>query len=115
MEYALAQELRDAGFPQEAAEHGSQYALPIGHVFMEEGWRKDLIQPEIPCKIPTLEELIKECGDISIQMGTYSDGAYPKGKKCYAWHGDFHGFGMNLKIAMSRFYLALNKKTVPTD
>lgn len=111
MNYELTKQLKDAGFPQEAVpERGSFYALPVGYyTHMLEEWRKDLIQPEIPCRIPTLEEIIEACGDKFSSL-LNEHGSW----RVYGIKVGFSGLQITTKgatptEAMANFYIALNK------
>jgi hypothetical protein len=101
MDYELVKEMHDAGFPQGG--RGTWTVDPTSIVARS----RDRVY------VPTLEELIDACGDISISLGTYSEGVYPEAKKCFAMHGDYQGIGMTLKIAVARLWLALQKVNVP--
>jgi hypothetical protein len=94
MDYTLAKELKDAGFPQHRD-------CTANDCFNTQG--------QDACA-PTLSELIEACGDISMSLGKYTEGAYPEGRKSYAWYGPAHGSGMTLDEAVARLWLALNKK-----
>lgn len=109
MNYELAKELKAAGWPQNAAEGGSYYSLPIGYTFMREEWRKDLEQPKIPCRIPNLEELIEACGRAFRSLTWHSDGSWD----AYVYssineHGGKSFYGSTPSGAVAKLWLAIN-------
>lgn len=89
MDYQLARSLKDAGFPQK---HGL------------EGILEDSQNP-LPPYIPTLSELIEECGDTEFfDVIKYSDG----------WIASDHymrGEGKNPSEAVANLYLALHDES----
>jgi hypothetical protein len=120
MPYELAQQLKDAGFPQEAGkDFGSYYALPpanspapgwgkmgLSVLFTEE--RRAEYEKETPgvlAKVPMLETLIEACGkffrlDQLVNSGTWL--AFSK--------YDHAEEGSTPTEAVARLWLALNKK-----
>jgi len=101
MNYELALQLKNAGFPQ----------TNKGGIF-----QGDEIKTELPGKAfemvsdPTLSELIEECGDRfdKLELIQSLDG------KTKEWEatGDkyWNGYGSNPKEAVSNLWLAINKK-----
>ena len=64
MDYQLAEQLRDADFPQSGG--GRHIGVPTAFV-----WRaRDLVY------VPTLEELIAACGDEFGEMSRLTDGSF---------------------------------------
>lgn len=109
MNYELAKELKDVGFPQSGnGEIRSFNSEDKDQFLMDE-------RPEVEyLYIPILEELIEECEGIfwSLHRGGSDTGAF-------AWIADTTGkateeyrqaFGSNPSEAVARLWLALNKK-----
>lgn len=114
MNYELAKELKDAGFPiliiskygQHANEiNSSFYPLPDGH---GDYW-----------KLPTLSELIEACPkemnsdiyDSFFSLSWARDEWYAMYDECdYTPHDDLVGTGSTPEEAVARLWLALNKK-----
>lgn len=105
MNYSLAKELKDAGFPQD---------LFLGsHFYSKDGirWHENIEREATygDCKEPTLEELIEACGDVFWTL-THSVGY----KQWYAESSDNgterQGYGESPAEAVARLWLALNKK-----
>lgn len=103
MDYELAKELRDAGFPQQI-----EGANGDGYFIRQRGCGE--------CRVPTLSELIEACGAyISLQSPQYLGGEAEKdgywraigrnGTRCTS-------FGKTAKEAVARLWLALNKEKV---
>lgn len=68
MTYKLVKKLKDSGWPQLPEENGSYYALPIGCTYLKPTWYEELLQKEVPAKIPTLSELIEACGEDFVSL-----------------------------------------------
>lgn len=114
MTYKLAKELKEAGWPQEAGVTGAYYMLPIGYTFMQEGWRKDLNQPEILCRIATLGELIAACGDGFHCLVRTVNGGIDSDREFWSAGGsdkvsDWHN-GPTPDAAVAHLWLARQKK-----
>lgn len=93
MNYELAKELKDAGFPQKHTYFSVNAPIP------------EEIKNQITV-FPTLEELIEACGDYIITIGG-------KGKKWYCEiHEDYRieSHGSTPSEAVARLYIALHKK-----
>lgn len=135
MNYELAKQLKDAGFPQEFSD---EYRVDICHEFYctepdfpgqvplwitsKEYRTRDLsaktpILWEILCKKPTLSELIEACGE------SFQDLEQVKERDDYKWEAsadytccDEHGEGRKYEggstpeEAVARLWLELNKK-----
>lgn len=100
MDYELAEQLKDAGFPQGIDEY-SQYVESDGSICCY--WNRI----ETGAYIPTLEELIEACGD---DFGSLYQGGE------LGWVADKHIHeceqeGKTTIEAVARLYLALNKKS----
>jgi hypothetical protein len=95
MDYELAKELQDAGFSQTG--NGKRVVRPDAIVARRDDF----------AYVPTLEELIEACGDITIHMSSYSKdaGDFPR-----AHCGSYEGDGSSLAEAVARLWLALNTK-----
>jgi len=125
MNYELAKELKEAGFPQEVI-YGSlvydwKYVDKPELVTLNEGcWspececRQVNWPPEDYVKAPTLTELIQACVEIEPTFTlstTYSPMGWGK-NKYEAGNIKVHNFleGSTLEEAVARLWLALNKK-----
>lgn len=94
MNYELAKELKDAGFPQNVK---GQYQWT----------NKD---PERPV-VPTLDELIEACGENFVGLDRIDDASYTDGRKMFWAVGVDHQRGGVTPIeAMAYLWIALNKK-----
>jgi len=101
MNYELASELAEAGFPQQ---RGHAKIYPDGVVLIGQYGGRGV-------DIPTLEELIEACGDLQFQSLTrYSLTKW----RAYAKRGGKGNFilgkGSTPSEAVARLWLALNKK-----
>jgi hypothetical protein len=129
MNYELAKELKDAGFPQKCH-------------YDEHGRRNDFCEPEVVSN-PTLEELIEACGkdfgDLTLQVPTKDPSAshwwaakshglhetipeewsdeYKKERKRSPEHAYLYGLGNTPTAAVARLLLALyaNVGASPTN
>lgn len=106
MNYELAKELKDAGFPQK-----NPRAIPKDSGRIDGDGNLHLAQE--PVYIPTLSELIAECGDELVSINKEVGVAFG-GKPCFT--GRWHALGQLIKAkgdtpeeAVARLYL-LNKK-----
>jgi hypothetical protein len=92
MNYELAVQLRDAGFPQSG--EGRRIGAPTAFV-----WRaRDLVY------VPTLEELIAACGDEFGELARLPDGNF----EAVARGGGLRQRGKSPSEATARLWLALN-------
>jgi hypothetical protein len=92
MNYELAQQLREAGFPQSG--DGRRIGAPTAFL-----WRaRDLVY------VPTLEELIAACGEQLGEMARLPDGSF----EAAARGGTPKQMGKSPTEAVARLWLALN-------
>lgn len=101
MNYELAKQLKDAGFPLDSGAGHSEFItkdIPMGQAY----W----------LYFPTLEELIEACGDETIQLRYYSSriSNTPSIRRCVAKIKDTLGIGWSLEEAVARLWLALKRK-----
>ena len=103
MNYELAKQLKDAGFPQEGK--GETIGVSGG-----------LIEHSGDVYLPTLSELIEACGEefYSLLRSATSDGE-KMDKGLSLWHAIIYqeksvGTGETPEEAVARLYIALNKK-----
>ena len=98
MNYKLAKELKDAGFPQKGR---GWHIDPLGHLTNQVG------EP----RIPTLSELIEACGE---DFGELRRTAPKRGSVKMRWFAgnllDICGLGKTPEEAVARLWLALKKK-----
>lgn len=116
MNYELAKELKDAGFPQKKLEISGVYAGICKHGMygFSEGRESCDCGEEETVHFPTLEELIEACGDgfdglmsqkrVSDSLGEWvaMKDRYKSLDECF--------FGKTPTEAVARLWLALNKK-----
>ena len=104
MEYKLAKELKDAGFPQA----DPNQAFNVG-TFQYIG---DNSNKETLCYIPTLSELIEACGDKFDALGKCKDDGMSK--IVDGWiavdEDNKRRWGKTPEEAVANLWLALNKK-----
>ena len=106
MNYELAKELKDAGFPQ-SGQFGFSRKRDGSPVYNGPAY---LINDEDWVVAPTLEELIEACGDGFLSLSRWQSGN--------SWHwycnddetGAVASEGTTPAEAVARLYLALNKK-----
>jgi hypothetical protein len=108
MTYELALKLKNAGFPQKKLEECDR---DICFVAMAVG----VMQTE-SCYIPTLEELIKECGGDDSYFQLINNAGPKRWCACYNDHfcspmdeQKYHGHGDTAIEAVANLYLELNK------
>ena len=103
MNYELAKELKEAGFPQDL--NNGYYLTDLGITPYSP---TQLIDPSKAAYIPTLEELIEACGDefALLEFGTRQAGWCAQSSIA----NDHVGFGKTPTEAVARLWLALNKK-----
>lgn len=96
MEYKLAEELKDAGFPQDEDGYGKGQWLYTAKAATNGAYA------------PTLEELIEVCGEDINRILRWANtwGAYSDTK-------ELHGIGSTPTEAVAYLYLALNKNEPP--
>ena len=104
MNYELAKQLKDAGFPQDFVECDYCRAKPGSPVLCAGCLYRRAAEP----KIPTLSELIEACGDKLQVLWKRDDGWLAK-----SWvghqHTDYHeSLGKTPDEAVARLWLALN-------
>lgn len=113
MPYELAKQLKEAGFSQELTDPSSYYKTGYTNSPRLFGWSDGEDKPQQSdgrgnVKVPTLEELIEECGDKSFNLVRHGDGWVPNA-------GQFNFCttpgtrGSTPTEAVARMWLALNK------
>ncbi len=103
MKYELAKELKDAGFPQEGENFDAD-----GEMIQEtdpKNWREWAY-------VPSLEELIEECGGKFLRVENYTHLWRATGVRDPFEH-DISCDGATPTEAVARLWLALNKKVAP--
>ena len=98
MNYELAKKLKDAGFPQNKNALEGRDAIHINLDSFEESY------------IPTLSELIKECGDVCLMIGKDRTVAL---NATNPMESDKKGSGSIPEEAVALLWLELNKKLSP--
>ncbi len=107
MNYKLAKQLKDAGFPQNKDN-------PTLHTPGCNGWDKQpdglvCTKESRPC-VPTLEELIEACGDNTVVLHSYSKRLHLDSEDgAYALCNGKEGRGSKPTEAVARLWLALQK------
>jgi len=96
MDYKLAKELKDSGFPK-SEDWGEHSTLMKGNYFMVDGYG-----------VPKLSELIEACG--TMQLNVYDDAGYSQ-----ALSNKMMGEGKTPEDAVARLWLALNKVDIPLN
>ncbi len=108
MNYELAIQLKNAGFPQETKLGSGYWADGMLYFISSE----DYVNPEngFPLKCPILSELIQACGKIGVKISHHEDG------RVYAifdkddGHGNLLDFCMDsLEEIYANLWLELNK------
>lgn len=104
--YNLAKQMKDLGFPQnENGRYGVFHTSEDGTV--EDGWTTTKGNPD-GFYLPTLEEVIKACGEEFFQL--------TKGSGIWYAEGDIIGTdkvtGSTPLIACMKLWIALNQKTI---
>jgi hypothetical protein len=98
MEYELAKELKDMGFPQGTTVDANRY----NHLAPDGNPTAPYL---IDCAyIPTLEELIEACGGFAFKLLKLP------GERWFAEESGDNAYGSTPLEAVARLYLALNKK-----
>lgn len=119
MDYSLAKQLKNAGFPQHQSDYyygnNNQYRNGDGKPVVER--REDENETafsDFLCDIPTLEELIEACNHFPdhpfaslIQLGSTEKWGQWEAE---VWWSDIKGEGSTPTEAVARLWLALNKK-----
>jgi hypothetical protein len=125
MNYQLVKQLKDAGFPQ----LGNGYALILDDIALFES-KEDQSMRSIPWALyvnnpvkdievlysPTLSELIEACGYEGFVMwesgGKFYAGKKKDGERGGSYYDDYPNpeEGETLEIAVTKLWLALNKK-----
>lgn len=108
MNYELAKELKDAGFPQELG-MGSDYYI---NGATDNRHYKQNTDPAVnDVKVPTLSELIEACGEEFHSLHRFKEGWQCR-KPSEGWGNDYEvqSSGTTPEEAVARLYLALNKK-----
>ncbi len=111
MDYDLCKKLKDAGFPQTGV-GSNKRIFPDGSI--QNYWLAfETKNPGV--YIPTLSEMIEQCGDRIHGTSRYKDGILSKGWWTYGTVNIFDSFstwfeGANLDIAVANLYLALHKQ-----
>lgn len=103
MNYKLAKQLKDAGFPQEV----KQGRMLTESIDEEQRWAED-------CYVPTLSELIEACGnrfsDLQLNGTKENIQWLAAGYKNVGDDGRTRTYGKTPEIAVSKLWLKLNKK-----
>jgi len=114
MNYELAKELKDVGFPQDSYRRNGEPSTRLGQL----NGNQDEVKFSEQCIAPTLSELIDECGD-SFQLLRKSTrlvdidciGDCWRAEGLWAEPNDILSVeGSNPEEAVARLWLALNKK-----
>lgn len=121
MNYKLCKKLRDAGFPQNEclevwfSDKGKNQSRTYWEILfhknettLKHSWHKDT---EFYV-IPTLSELIKECGDdfVGVYLEINSDSRHWEATACRNKRGkEIHTKGYSLEEAVAKLWLKLNK------
>lgn len=123
MKYELAKRLKDAGFPQMDAV-GTRFLMPgdILWVIENDGpvcvnsnqvWNEDTYDEEQVAYLPTLSELIAECGEDFMGLIYHPDfPEYPLRWEAYPQrdHYKYECFGLTPEAAVTNLWLTLNEK-----
>ncbi len=107
MDYELALELKNAGFPQDLENQSCRCAFKEERVAPETETFSHHIHEAV--YVPTLSELISECGYTMTYLWRGSD---ENDERC--WHaGNFslNGSGATPEIAVAKLWLALHTNT----
>ena len=96
MDYTVAKELKEAGYPQEKKK---------GHILELQMWNST--EGFGMVYVPTLEELIEECGSKFYRLHRVTDRSWMADDIS----GQYDEDGPNPKVAVARLWLALNKKS----
>lgn len=108
MEYKLARELRDAGFPQEGVKE--PYCITCADwaktplICLNRKHEREFI------KVPTLSELIEACTGRGRNFSLTYKKESLKWKATSYYNNVIPGFGKTPEEAVAHLYLALNKK-----
>jgi hypothetical protein len=97
MDYPLAKELKDAGFPQGGR---GRWIVDPGLIVVRGGDR---------AYIPTLEELIEACGDIDLRIDRRNKRVLKWESKAMFTDGRNTALGSTPSSAVARLWLALKK------
>lgn len=111
MNYKLAKELKDAGFPQAAdakgtLRKGGSYIFPEGISLATPKKKFNAAM----AYAPTLEELIEACGNLFLKLENMTGGRWDASSIDVLETGGFRGTGTTPQGAVARLWLALNKK-----
>jgi len=118
MNYELAKQLKDAGFPQKGMFYWVKTYdgdIVLNHSFIRERDIVGTLRQTSPqggniCYAPTLDELIEACGDEFFRLTNLN------GDSDATWHAEAHSheggtMGKTRWIAVAKLYLKLNKKS----
>ena len=108
--YELAKELKDAGFPPNDKHRRRVCKHNQVPLLCPNGCQKEDIET-----IPTLSELIEACGERLVGMSKYENGVYLDGKWTVAYRKEMMSMssyvrGDTLEEAVARLWLALHAK-----
>lgn len=117
MNYELAKQLKDAGFPFKVGTY--EYRHCEGHLDSKEEWNDYMDkcsgqggEGQCSCichSIPTLSELIEACGEGFNTLTRYGK-SVTSGYRAWGWNGDDDCDGSTPEEAVARLWLELNKK-----
>jgi hypothetical protein len=107
MNYELAKQLKDAGFPQDKI--GWVYLDIEGQNYPDTAWKK-VEYPEIETKEPTLSELIAACGDEFYSLVYTTDKDWGCFSEKDQWNTIATADGKTPEEAAAKLWFALNKK-----
>lgn len=114
MDYELAKELKDAGFPQ--GDYSPDYRYEDDGGVFKDGVGAQ-IQPRVS-RVPTLSELIESCGGWFHELVKRDDETWYAGTKLDDNRPRYGtGSGSTPEVAVARLWLALNprKKKLTTN
>lgn len=108
MDYSLAKQLKDAGFPQKL-KHGCHFYYDnMRNDFIIKNTRENALYEETTVR-PTLSELIEACGDETVQLTSYTTRISLGEKRCVAKCKEILGIGDTPEEAVAKLWIVLNK------
>jgi hypothetical protein len=109
MNYELAKQLKDAGFPQTFPD-GRWYYDNLKELCQSCEDHGDVHTDQTHGIVPTLEELIEACGEEFGSVSLIVDDSSVKRWECQKWDGSDEYECSTPLEAVARLWLALNKK-----